>query len=116
MAQGIELFNQQQFWHAHEAWEQAWLHANDPVATLYKGLIQTAAALVHWQRNNPKGLRLNWAKARPKLAAITQHTSGQTSVSASLDLADLIASMDAFVAATTDEREPAIPIIQLLRL
>jgi uncharacterized protein len=89
---GIELFNAQRYWHAHEAWEQVWLHAPEPQATLYKGLIQTAAALVHWQRGNPRGLVLNWAKAQPKLQQIDP-------LSTVINLPALIGAMESFVAA-----------------
>jgi hypothetical protein len=87
---GIDLFNAEQFWHAHEEWETAWLAAADPqVRLFYKGIIQTAAALVHWQRGNPKGLHLNWQKARTKLTQLPPHLLG-------LDLLALIAFMDHF--------------------
>jgi hypothetical protein len=87
---GIELFNQGHFWHAHEAWEDAWKAATDPqIRLFYKGIIQTAAALVHWQKGNPKGLHLNWAKARAKLMQLPSAFMG-------LDLHQLISSMDQF--------------------
>ena len=90
---GVRLFNEGHFWHAHEEWEDAWKAESDPVARLfYKGIIQTAAALVHWQRGNPRGLQLNWGKARPKLMAFPSHVLG-------LDMQGLIASMDRFEAA-----------------
>jgi len=87
---GIELFNGSHFWHAHEAWEEAWLAEGDPQLRLfYKGIIQTAAALVHWQKGNPRGLHLNWAKARAKLVQLPPHVMG-------LPLAPLIEAMDRF--------------------
>ncbi len=87
---GLDLFNAEQFWHAHEEWETAWLAADDPqVRLFFKGIIQTAAALVHWQRGNPKGLHLNWHKARTKLMQLPPHLMG-------LDLHTLIAFMDRF--------------------
>jgi uncharacterized protein len=87
---GIALFNDGQFWHAHEEWEQAWLAADDPqIRLFYKGIIQTAAALVHWQKGNPRGLQLNWAKARAKLTQLPPVVLG-------LAIAPLIAHMDAF--------------------
>ena len=90
---GIELFNHGHFWHAHEEWEDAWKAESDPaVRRFYKGIIQTAAALVHWQRGNPRGLHLNWAKARPKLMDQPAEVLG-------LDLPRLIAYMDRFEAA-----------------
>lgn len=92
LAEGVELFNCNAFWHAHEAWEQGWRLAAQPAATCYKGLIQTAAALVHWQRGNPRGLVRNWAKARPRLVAVLVFPCP-------LDLPRLLADMDAFVVA-----------------
>jgi predicted metal-dependent hydrolase len=90
--EGIRLFNAGEFWHAHEQWEACWLAAAEPEATFYKGIIQAAAALVHWQRGNPRGLRRNWEKARPKLTALPAVMKG-------LDLRALIADMDRFVIA-----------------
>ncbi len=92
-AAGVALFNAAQFWHAHEAWEDGWKSSADPGLRLfYKGIIQAAAALVHWQRGNPRGLHRNWDKARPKLVASAPGQLG-------LAVAPLIAAMDQFVAA-----------------
>jgi predicted metal-dependent hydrolase len=88
--EGIRLFNKGEFWHAHEQWETCWLKAHEPEATFYQGIIQAAAALVHWQRANPRGLRRNWEKGRPKLVALPPEMLG-------LDLRALIADMDRFV-------------------
>lgn len=88
--EGIRLFNAGAFWHAHEQWEACWRQAAEPDATLYQGLIQAAAALVHWQKGNPRGLQRNWAKARPKLVALAPTLRG-------LDLCALITDMDRFV-------------------
>ncbi len=87
---GVGLFNDGHFWHAHESWEEAWKATNDPDLRLFfKGIIQTAAALVHWQRGNPRGLHLNWQKARPKLLGLPEEVLG-------VDLVRLIAAMDRF--------------------
>ncbi len=89
---GVDLFNAGHFWHAHEEWEAAWLAEEEPMVRLfYKGIIQTAAALVHWQRGNPRGLHLNWAKARPKLLQQPGEVLG-------LRVDDLLAAMDRFEA------------------
>ena len=87
---GAGLFNTGSFWEAHEAWEHGWRVSQEPVTTLYKGLIQTAAALVHWQRGNTRGLERNWYKARPKLVAVISLTQ-------LCDIASLITTMDQFV-------------------
>jgi uncharacterized protein len=90
--EGIRLFNAGEFWHAHEQWEACWLSSTEPDSTFYKGIIQAAAALVHWQKHNPRGLRRNWEKSRPKLVALPPMMNG-------LDLRALIADMDRFVLA-----------------
>ena len=90
--EGIRLFNAGEFWHAHEQWEQCWMRSSEPDSTFFKGIIQAAAALVHWQRGNPRGLRRNWEKSRPKLVALPPAVRG-------IDVRALIAAMDAFVLA-----------------
>ena len=93
--EGIRLFNAGEFWHAHEQWEACWMIAREPEITFYQGIIQAAAALVHWQRGNPRGLRRNWEKGRPKLVALPPVMLG-------LDLRALIADMDRFVKTGAD--------------
>ena len=102
--EGIRLFNAGEFWHAHEQWEACWLIAREPEITFYQGIIQAAAALVHWQRGNPRGLRRNWEKGRPKLVALPPVMLG-------LDLRALIADMDRFVETGGD----APPILDYVR-
>src|SRR5262245_55407728 len=100
--EGIRLFNAGEFWHAHEQWELCWRAAVEPEATFYKGIIQAAAALVHWQRGNRRGLRRNWEKGRPKLVAMPTHMM-------SLDIGALIGDMDRFVMADgPPERVPQL--------
>lgn len=98
--EGVGLFNQGHFWHAHEAWEEVWKATDDPRLRLYlKGIIQTAAALVHWQRGNPRGLHLNWQKARPKLLEQPEMVLG-------LRVAPLIEAMDRFERVRGADLEP----------
>ena len=89
--EGIDLFNRGQFWHAHEAWEARWLSSSGQPRQFIQGLIQVAAALVHWQRGNQRGLRLNWQKAQVKFTAVP-------SIYAGLDLGALATWMDAMLA------------------
>ncbi|MEN9935537.1 MAG: hypothetical protein RLZZ387_2116 [Chloroflexota bacterium] len=88
--EGLRLFNEGHYWHAHEQWEICWLAADTPDALFFKGIIQAAAALVHWQRGNPRGLRRNWEKGRPKLVAVAPQVTR-------IDLRALITEMDRFV-------------------
>ena len=47
---GVELFNQEEFWEAHQRWEAEWLAASGDRAQLLQGLIQLAAACYHVQK------------------------------------------------------------------
>lgn len=54
---GISLFNRQLFWEAHEAWEEIWLEADGVQSEFLQGLIQCAAALLKYTRNEPAPAR-----------------------------------------------------------
>ncbi len=55
LAEGITLFNDRKFWHAHEAWERDWLVAEGDEKIFLQGLIQLAAAYHHVQRRTYSG-------------------------------------------------------------
>ncbi|MCH7664196.1 MAG: DUF309 domain-containing protein [Chloroflexi bacterium] len=49
---GIRLFDAKEYWHAHEALEEAWLEEKGPARQLYKGILQAGVAYLHIQRGN----------------------------------------------------------------
>ena len=53
---GIHLFNDKEFFEAHEVWEDAWHMAYGLKFEFYQGLIQCAVALEHYRRSNPRGV------------------------------------------------------------
>ena len=53
---GIRLFNDHEFFEAHEAWEDVWHHVVGVKHGFYQGLIQCAVALEHYRRSNPRGV------------------------------------------------------------
>jgi hypothetical protein len=53
---GIQLFNDHEFFEAHEAWEDVWHMAFGTKFEFYQGLIQCAVALEHYRRSNPRGV------------------------------------------------------------
>ena len=55
LAQGVDHFNQTEFWEAHESWEQLWLEADGDLVEFYQGLIQLAAAYHHAKRGTLRG-------------------------------------------------------------
>ena len=54
---GIELFNNQEWFDAHEEWEEIWHIADGPRKLFYQGLIQVSVTLEHAKRGNPRGVR-----------------------------------------------------------
>lgn len=65
--QGVEHFNAQAFWHAHEAWESLWLEASGEEKRFLQGLIQLAAAYYHVKRGTLRGAARLFDAALAKL-------------------------------------------------
>ncbi|MCC7407814.1 MAG: DUF309 domain-containing protein [Phycisphaeraceae bacterium] len=66
---GLRLFNEGEWFKAHEAWEEAWKLAfgpRNPRKLFYQTLIQTAVTLEHVRRGNPRGVRSMYASVREK--------------------------------------------------
>ena len=53
---GIQLFNEREFFEAHEVWEDIWHMAYGLKHKFYQGMIQCAVALEHYARSNPRGV------------------------------------------------------------
>jgi len=53
---GIRLFNEHEFFDAHEVWEDIWHMAYGLKHSYYQGMIQCAVALEHYRRGNPRGV------------------------------------------------------------
>lgn len=52
---GIDLFNQAEYFEAHEALEIAWREETDPRRDLYRGILLAAVTILHMQRGNFEG-------------------------------------------------------------
>lgn len=55
LAVGLRCYRAQEFFLAHEHWEEVWLQAKEPEKTFLQALIQTTAAFHHLQRGNRRG-------------------------------------------------------------
>lgn len=53
--EGIRLFNEGKYWHAHEALEEAWLEEAGPARALYKGILQAGVMYLQIERGNLRG-------------------------------------------------------------
>jgi uncharacterized protein len=73
LKEGIQLFNEERFWESHEVLEQIWHPSLGEERDIIQGLILTAAALVHSQKNrNETALRM-LQKARDKLGTTNNY-------------------------------------------
>lgn len=53
--QGVEQFNQRQFYECHDTLEAIWMEAVEPQRTFYQGILQIAVALYHLGNQNLRG-------------------------------------------------------------
>lgn len=70
--EGVRLFNEGRYWHAHEAWEDIWLDSSGPARLVLQSLIQMAAALYHVERDNPGGATRLFTAAEEKLRRVPE--------------------------------------------
>jgi uncharacterized protein len=64
---GIRLFNERQFFDAHEVWEDVWRDSKAPEKKFLQGLIQVAVAFHHHSTGNFVGARSLLERARKNL-------------------------------------------------
>src|SRR5438067_9971469 len=69
---GIQLFNEHEFFEAHEVWEDAWHMAYGIKHDFYQGMIQCSVALEHYRRGNPRGVMSLYNSYRPKFAKVPE--------------------------------------------
>ena len=55
--EGIEKFNECDYYESHEVWEELWTEYRGPSRKFYQGLIQAAVALYHFGNGNIRGAR-----------------------------------------------------------
>ena len=72
LREGIDLFNQERFWEAHEVLEEIWHPATGVDRDTIQGLILTAAALVHYQKDEKSVCVSILGRAKEKLGRLDQ--------------------------------------------
>ncbi|MGD0609929.1 MAG: DUF309 domain-containing protein [Anaerolineales bacterium] len=53
--EGLDLFNRQSYFQAHESLETAWREDTTPIRELYRGILQAAVVYLHITRGNYPG-------------------------------------------------------------
>lgn len=73
---GVELFNAENFWEAHEAWEDLWIREETDLKRFYQGLIQVTSAFHHWGNQNWPGMAKLLRAGVDKLSEYRPFTQG----------------------------------------
>ena len=76
LARGLRCYCNQEFFDAHEHWEEVWLKCDEPEKTFLQGLIQITAAFHHLQRGNPTGTSSLLRAALRRLESFPAEYSG----------------------------------------
>ena len=115
---GIRLFNEHEFFDAHEVWEDIWRMAYGLKNSFYQGMIQCAVALEHYRRSNPRGVVSLYKSYQTKFTHLPPTFMG-------LDVKDFLQRMRNVLSPVIDsdplpergaiELDPAkVPVIQLI--
>ena len=77
---GMDNFNTNRFWHAHEDWEELWKslkpNSSQELIDGVQGIIQIAAMLLNHQRRKARGVTTLWTKASPKMEPVMDRLFG----------------------------------------
>jgi predicted metal-dependent hydrolase len=65
--EGVQLFNDRNFYKAHDPWESLWLERFGEEKDFIQGLILCTVALHHYTRDNHRGARSRFRLAMDKL-------------------------------------------------
>ncbi|MCG8449257.1 MAG: DUF309 domain-containing protein [Pirellulales bacterium] len=103
--QGIQYFNECEFFEAHETWEELWSEYRGEARKFYQGLIQVAVALHHFGNGNIRGAKKVYFTSRSYLE---QYPSNY----AALDLESFLKQYEKCFAAVlaSEEEFPEIEI------
>lgn len=76
LAEGVRLFEEQQYFLCHETLEEHWAEAPEEERDFYQGLIHLAVGFLHHEKGNARGARLQFNKASKRLAAYPDEYQG----------------------------------------
>ena len=104
--QGIEYFNDCDFFEAHEIWEELWSDSQGPSRKFYQGLIQVAVCLHHFGNGNTTGAKKLYNSSRGYLENYQPHFMG-------LNVDKLLAELQACCAEilASEEKYPDVEIV-----
>src|SRR5579864_3414930 len=91
---GLRLFNEGDFFEAHEVWEDVWRAAPREEKKFLQGLIQIAVGLHHHSTGNQVGARSLLARADKNLSAYNRGLEGLKLASLRHCLGEWISALD----------------------
>ena len=98
---GMDNFNTNRFWHAHEDWEELWKslkpNSSQELIDGVQGIIQIAAMHLNHQRRKPRGVTNRWGKASAKLEPVIEGLFGLDIQSLYVDSEPFHRDVDQFV-------------------
>lgn len=74
--QGVEQFNQGEFYACHDTFEALWTEAHEPDRTFYQGLLQIAVGLYHLSNHNWQGAATLLGEANGRLRTYDEDYGG----------------------------------------
>ena len=86
LAEGVQLFNEERFWECHEVLEQAWHVTKGVERDAIQSIILTAAAFVHYQKDEGEICLSIMKRARAKMGLVKAYEA--------IDLEDLERNID----------------------
>jgi predicted metal-dependent hydrolase len=102
---GVLLFNRQDYFEAHEAWEDLWAESHESTRRFYQGLIQAAVGLCHFANGNLRGALKLYRTSRGYMEGLETPFLG-------VDLPQFWKQMDAcFAELLTNPEAAAAPIL-----
>ena len=104
--EGIEYFNDCDFFEAHEVWEDLWSDVQGPSRRFYQGLIQVAVCLHHFGNGNTRGARKLYFGSRGYLEDYRPHHLG-------LNVDRLLEELQRCCADLLSE-EPEVPDVEIV--
>jgi hypothetical protein len=114
-ARGAEHWNATRFFEAHEDWETLWNDAVDPERLWLQGLIQLAAAFVHFERGfHASGFVRLMRSGREKVAGYAGETHGLDFAGLCRDLGPWTAHAEAVARGRGLRSDaPPLPVLRL---
>jgi predicted metal-dependent hydrolase len=73
---GIDLFDQGEFYEAHEPLEKAWMETAEPERLLYQGILQIGLAYFQISRDNYRGALKMFRRGRKNLTPLGESMLG----------------------------------------